>query len=529
MIFVDTLRPDHLSPYGYERDTSPATQRIAEQGVVFEAARSVAPWTLPSARSTLTGRHPEYFETSPTLQGRLRGEGWATAMFAGNLYLGANFDMNKDWGLHHVVLWPSATEQVDGALAWLEEHKGRDSLMLLHFMDAHLPYQEPGDYRRLFAGDPPETLTKEEFHRNHVLKAKLRTPEDRQYVRDRYDNNIRYVDDELNRLYEYLDEDDIIVYFSDHGEEFWDHKGYEHGHTLFDELLRVPLIVRAPSLDAGRVSEPVSLLDVTPTVLDLLDMEADGLDGVSLVAAAQGAEGATEALAKRDLAFGRPLYGSERWGVLHGDEKYTLNEGREALYRIGDDPNERNNIFSKLEEDDPGAEYRPLLGDALGREMVTGYRLWTTWLNRASDDDTVARLTVPGGIAAAFVGSDPTLNSHASVQIDGEVATITWTRGYRGSREVWVVPSEPMENVTTQLTAQIEFGDQRGTIDVPDTKSGTLPKVRVPLGRAQVGGRTVLIGYGIAPSPDDEMNEISGYDDELAEQLKAMGYVFDDE
>jgi len=525
LIFVDTLRPDHLGAYGYERDTSPALDAWSEGSVVFESARSVAPWTLPSARSVVTGRHPEHYDIADTLQGRLRSRGFASAMFAGNLYLGANFDMNRDWGLHRVTLWPTATEQVDHGLEWLAQQRGRDAVLMLHFMDAHLPYREPEEYRRKFADDPPPTLTRDEFHRNQVLSARLKPGAERQYVRDRYDNNIRYIDDELARLFDQVEDDAIVVYFSDHGEEFWEHRGYEHGHTLFDELLRVPLVIRSPNMPPGRVSEPVSLLDVTPTVLDALGLPLGEVDGVSLIPASQGKEPALEALQSRKLAFGRPLYGYERWGVLADQVKYTTSEGREAAYNLEQDPREKVNVFLKSDSADPGAEHRPHLGEALGRQVGVGYRLTTGRMKHAPTEDTVVHLKVPGGIQDAWVGDEPTESSRACVGVEGEVVTAIWSRGYRGTREVWVIPNNPLQDTTHLLTAKLEFGDSTAELTVPAGKAGGLPKQRVPLTRQKVGDRTVFLTYGIAPIPDAQMTGLSGYDPETSAELEALGYV----
>ena len=105
------MRPDHMSMNGYARPTTPRIDAWAEGAVVFDTARSVAPWTLPTARTMVTGRQPEHYDATETLPERLRREGFATAMLAGNVYLSSNFDMNRDWGLHRVVLKPPAEDQ----------------------------------------------------------------------------------------------------------------------------------------------------------------------------------------------------------------------------------------------------------------------------------------------------------------------------------------------------------------------------------------------------------------------------------
>jgi arylsulfatase A-like enzyme len=525
LVFVDTLRVDHVSAFGYHRDTTPALDKLADRGVRFSQARNVAPWTLPSTRSLLTGNDPERYFDSDTLQGRLRAEGFATAMFAGNIYLGANFGLNRDWGTHFVELLPSADAQLDRALAWLDEHEGRDSLLLVHLMDAHLPYKEPKDYRRMYAGDPPDKLKRDVFHRPDVVAARLKTDEERQYIRDRYDNNIRFTDDQLARLYDRLGPDDVLVFFSDHGEEFWDHDGFEHGHTLHEELLRVPLVLVGPGLDAATVDAPVSLLDVMPTVLDLLGLPHDGMKGSSLLALARGDATAAATFKARPQAFGRPLYGDERWGVLDNQLKYTTVAGAEDLYDLGLDPEETEDLRFKREGEVSGL--LDVLGTTLGRPMRAAFRFSNRGARKAPAEELVAVVTVPGGIEAAWVGDDPTSSSAAMVTTadDGNSATITWLRGFRGSRNVWVVPKRPIAEVTRSLSVTLKAGDQTAPFaieaDKPDAPNGK----RVVLGSARAGERGFELGFGLVPLPDQVGGKLVGYDPELAEQLKAMGYA----
>lgn len=528
LIFVDTLRMDHLSLYGYPRETSPKLDAWAEDAVVFEQARSVAPWTLPSARTVITGRHPEYYETSQTLQSRLAREGFATAMFAGNVYLSANFDMHRDWGLHRVGMFPSAEEVTNDALAWLDTHEGRDVMLQVHYMDPHLPYLEPAAYRYLFAGEPQGGLG-EEFHLKDVRRAKVRDPAVIQYIVDRYNNNIRYATDQVARLLERLDSDDIVVFYSDHGEEFWDHGGFEHGHTLFDELLRVPFVVSGPGLSGKRIDAPVSLLDVTPTVLDVLGLPWDGLDGTSLLPAARGEEEALAALKSRDLAFGRPLYGTERWGVLHqAQHKWTTNEGREALYDVLADPREKKNLIAN-KHGSHGEPYHAHFSNALGVPVRVGYRLHPTHARTRPTDDLVAVLRVPGGVERAWVAHDPLLNSSAEVTVqEDELVVAKWHAGYSGSRDVYIVPKLPLEEVTLKLHANVVYGDEKDEITVHPDKSPVLAEHRTPLGRAKLSNRVLTLTHIITPVFDDEARGVVADDPEVTDMLKAMGYAVGD-
>ena len=530
LVFVDTLRPDHLSTFGYERETSPALTELATGGTRFANARSIAPWTLPSSRAVLTGRHPEFFDATTTLQGRLAAEGWATAMYAGNLYLSANFDLNREWGLHHVTLLADATEQVDMAIAFLDDNWDRDAMVLVHFMDAHLPYEEPEAYRHMFAGDAPDQLKRERFHRSDVVRARVRAKDKEtvQYIKGRYDNNIRRVDDELSRLYDKLGDDDIVVFFSDHGEEFWEHGGYEHGHTLFDEVLRVPLVIRAPGLTRREVSAPVSLIDITPTVLDLLGMSFDGLDGRSLRPLATDAA-EEEGFFNRDLAIGRPLYGRERWGVISGDQKYTVHEGRQALFNTATDPVERKNLFQAGVDADQAGEMRGRVTAGLGRPFPEVLRLTASGAKKAPAHPTVAIITVPGGIEAAWVGDDPTRASGASIRIDGDAAIATWVRTLRGGREVYVLPKRPIAEVLAEVSIEATEGETTVTLNRTNKRLTGFDSGPGMLGRQKLETRTLTLGFGAAPVPGDTTQDLSGFDPEISAQLEAMGYLVGDD
>lgn len=553
MVFVDTLRPDHLSLYGYERDTTAAIDHLKSEAAIFTQARTVAPWTLPSARSIVTGRHPEYYATSPTVQEILRKRGWATGFIAGNVYLSVNFDMHRDWDFHRVGLWPPAKEATDDAIQWLAEHDGRDALLQVHYMSTHVPYVEPASYRRKYAGDAPGEL-REEFHLSDVRKANIDQDKDaQQYVRDRYDNNVRYATDQIQRLIEVLDDNDVLLLFSDHGEEFWDHQGFEHGHTLYEELLHVPLVIRAPGMSASSIDAPVSVLDVTPTILDLVGVPLpEPLDGRSLVPLLRGEPDAAAPFVARDQAFGHPLYGTERWGVLHQNQKWTTHEGKESVFDLTVDPGERKNL---LTPSDPGsAPFYGYLSEALGREVGLGYRLIPTNHRGGTPIPGLwALCTVPGGFASAWKADDPLENSEVTVQkvddheqilklldtygIEGHTVApdagaveICWHSGLFGSREVYTIPARPLADVGHQMVCSAYLGDadggQHGTMQIAADRDPTFGAARTPpLGKLSLDQRQLAWQFGIAPVPNDLTQALSGRDDEANEMLEAIGYV----
>jgi arylsulfatase A-like enzyme len=514
LVFVDTLRRDHLGVYGHTRGATPVIDRWAEGAVVFDDARSVAPWTLPSSRAALSGMQPEFWADARTLPMRLAAEGWATAAYVGNVYLSSNFDMSGGWGEHGCINWPYARVEVDRTLDFLERHADQDALVMVHLMDLHLPYKEPRAYRDLYAGARPAGLP-EVFNRNTLMSA-ARGNQDyvRTYLTARYDQNLRYVDDQLGRLLAATGDDATVVLFADHGEEFFEHGGLEHGHTLYDELLRIPLVVRAPGLAPRRVSTPVSLVDLTPTVLEILGLGDPELQGRSLVPLARGEADTT--VTDRPITFGRPLYGNEAWGSLEAGLKYVSRSGKELLFDLKRDADESNDLrFGK--DPTPG---RSALAAGLGRGVGIGYRLSPR--GRTSNAFKV-ELHVPGGIAHAWVGDDPTNMSDATVEIlDDETISAAFTSARGSHREVFVVPKGDATSIASTVTVRIA---QRGVTGTP-LKPLPFDGAGEALARVSAQGRTLEVTYAAIPLPAG--NAAVGADDEHKAALKALGYIEDE-
>lgn len=524
MVFVDTVRPDHLSFYGYDRPTSPRLGAWAKSAAVFENARSIAPWTLPSARTVVTGRHPEHYASAAKLPDLLAAEGFATGMIAGNVYLTANFGMNAGWDLHTVGLFPPAQEVTDDALEWLGDHHGQDSLLMVHYMSAHLPYKEPQAYKDLgWAGERPEQFKKDSFILRDVRTADRQGMGDpgRAYVAGRYDQTLRWLDDEVGRLVSALDDDDVVVYFSDHGEELWDHDGFEHGHTLHDELLRVPLVIKAPGMQAGRNDVPVSLLDVAPTVLDLLGVEAE-MDGTSLVKVAAGDPTLSGMFRERPQTVGRPLYGTDRWGVIDGDKKYTTWASHESVFDLAADPGEQADLG---DSEAFVAPLRKAMGEGLGTSAEVGYRFLPS--NGATGKREI-QLTVeiPGGIKHVFKGGDPHQQTPVTLTpLEGDQVQITWHRG-NGGREVYVIPNRPVAEVTRELKGRVAAG-RRYDWTMPEKGPITPTEGRQRLHQLSIPEGAITLYWGFAPVPPEGAIELDATDDETTDALKELGYAED--
>ncbi len=521
LVFVDTLRRDHVGVYGYDRHpTTPALDAWSEGAVVFDAARAPAPWTLPSARALVSGQLPHRWGDAPNLPERLDEAGWATAFYTANPYLRPTFDMDRGWSSYRFQLKAKAQEQVDRALGFLEAWPDRDAAVLVQIMDPHLPYTEPKRYRSRWASERPEAfqgqLTRDD------LVALDPSSEDLEAIRgwllDRYDQNLRYVDDQVARLLGALDEDDVVVFFADHGEEFWEHGGVEHGHAMWEELLAVPLIIRAPGLAPGRVRAPVSLLDVTPTVLELLGLPSDdpAFAGRSLVAAAAGEPTALEALERRPLAFGQTLYGDEAWGVLRDGQKWWFHGPHQHLFDLGEDPSERRDLSDRPEHSDE--PWVAGLSEALGVPVLPVWRLEGQGLRKATNQRAGSvEVSHPAGFAEAWSvagirkeTSEPQLQAEGSVRLVG-------SRTLRIPRESYLRPSQP-EAGLEGLALVVDSGEQ-----VWEATRGAQPMTDEILLAAGEGEHSYSVTRGWAPRFEEA--EQAELDPQTAEQLRELGYV----
>lgn len=525
LVFVDTLRADHLGAYGYRRPTSPAIDEFSRRATVFTEARAVAPWTLPSVRALMLGGAPERWGERTTLPSLVAGRGWATAAFVGNVYLSSSFGMDSGWGEYHCVNLPHAQQQVDRAIQWLSSHADRPSLLMLHLMDVHLPYKEPQSYRGLFAGAAPIQLDRA-FIKPDVIAAARRGDIAKlsHYVVDRYDGCIRYVDDQVGRLLRELGDGDVVCLFGDHGEEFWEHAGYEHGHSLYDELLRVPLIVKAPGMPAGRVRGPVSLIDVAPTLLELTGAGTSPADGRSLLGLARGEGVERSFFAARKLSIGRLLVGSEQWGVLSGGKKYTIANGQERLFDLLADPSESHDLLRTNDRDVDLRAWRRILSDALAAPVPGVLRISAD--RTAATDELRVSLRVPGGVKAAWPGADALGRTQPVVEVVGEEVRFRWDGAAGRNREVFVEPIDDPFRVGRAIVMDVVCGAEHVEVraDASDAPSRRAQRPARLLSTS-IGGVTCAVVLGVAPHLPAGSAASEGYDDERAAELRALGYV----
>jgi arylsulfatase A-like enzyme len=317
LISIDTLRPDHLSCYGYERDTSPQIDRFRRDAILFERAIAHAPSTLSSHASILTSALPQHHRASHalktalsaefvTLAERLKEQGYETASFNGGAQLAPVYGLNRGFDVYESARGEPASadvmrEDIDRfshvvgeAIGWMEARRDRSFFLFLHSYEVHHPYTPDDRYLRLFEEKNRGLLPRhisvrllERLNRGGKLDSR-----DLEHIVNTYDAEIRSVDDAFGTLIDYLKragsyDRTLIVLTSDHGEEFGEHGrvGW-HSHTLFDELLKVPLIIKLPDSRQGgdTVWQLVRSIDIAPTILAALDAPIpETFDGTNLL------------------------------------------------------------------------------------------------------------------------------------------------------------------------------------------------------------------------------------------------------
>jgi len=320
LILVDALRPDHLGCYGYERATSPALDALAAESVLFENAAAVSSWTKPSVPSLFTSLYPAQHgvyegsahgpeealesdilpEQATTLAEAFAGCGYSTAAFIHNAQLRGRFGFRQGFELYEEDP-RDAGEMVDRLLSWLRERRGADAqpfFAYLHLLDVHWPYEPPAGMARALG--LPESASRDDRGLLDAVNDGLATlsPVQRDDLVARYDAEIRGVDEALGTLREGLEalglaEEIVLIVTSDHGEAFLEHGTLGHGRGLYEEMLRIPLLLRLPgSRHAGtRVAARVTNLDVMPTLLEAAGCGPGGsarLEGRSLLDVARG-------------------------------------------------------------------------------------------------------------------------------------------------------------------------------------------------------------------------------------------------
>jgi arylsulfatase A-like enzyme len=410
IVSVDTLRADRLGPYGYQRPTSPNLSALAQKAVVFTRAQSQSAQTAPSHASLFTSAYGEthglinvhgdasQMRTLPaglaTLAEVVQRAGLETAAFVSDGNLTRGMGMSRGFGL-----WDEKNEDVSGRVAallgWMESPDRQRFLALLHTYQVHAPYVPPADVAQRFIDKGYTGPLRARLERYWTLPWEKQwaggvgadywegmleyTAEDVRFLSDLYDGEIAYADDVLRKVFQELltgvrSKDTALVVLSDHGEEFRDHGKFQHDQ-VFQELIHVPLLVRVPSAVTrvpwtGEVESPVELVDVAPTITELLGVDASqaGWAGRSLVPLLdplrRGASGDPERAQFSELGMetdhGEKVFRTitwHGWKYIHGEQP-GMQAKWEWLFDLSKDPHEKADRLA-----DTGAEVVAMLAE----------------------------------------------------------------------------------------------------------------------------------------------------------------------
>ena len=551
LVSLDAVRPDHLSCYGHPRPTSPAIDRLAAEGVLFERCLAQAPWTLPSHMSLFTSLLPtdncvDCLNTIlpsglTTLAEVLAAEGYETAALVNDGQMRAHWGFDRGfatWREFAADTPAGAADQLtDRALEWLAAPRPAGPFLLfLHYYDAHDPYEAPLEWRRRFGVEITGPQARQACFAHRAPGQGPAPPAVVRQLKAAYDAEIAGMDHELGRLFAALSPETLVVVFSDHGECFGEHGWMLHGATLTEPDIRAALVVRPPRswrVPPRRVADPVALLDVAPTLVAL----AGGRPHPQFVGADLSAtcRGAKAALPPRLIPAETKavLDGRYLLGVTAGDAKavYSLFDGTFSLLRL---PHERAVELTPAE----AAAAEPLF--ARLKDWIRGERFWLFEATGAGDHEAV--IYAPEAPAALFIpaGLDPE-RDRFEVSADGR--RLVWRvhpAGAAARKLLLVRLAEPAAALKIDywhngrsMPELVRLGPAGTTPDrLPTRVDATLPAsdpLLVPAPVAGAGTGAAAVGLTVTRHAAAEAaargSVVAPLEGHLLEKLRSLGYV----
>lgn len=391
IVAYDALQAAHVSHLGYPRETTPMLDALAHKGVSFSNAISAAPWTVPSYMSIFTGLYPSEHKVvnkfsvftkeeqvfshlkklSPdvqTLAEVMKANGYATGGFTGDAGVHSQFGYNQGFDVFtDEVPFGSMENSASHALGWLEKNKDNNFFMFFHGYDSHGQFKVPEGYKGKFMPENYGGIYKGTTDEQRMLREKGLaegaldlSDEDVAFWRGWYDSKIRDADDRFARFWDVFSRmqfknKTIVVILSDHGTEFYEHKRFDHGFSLYDELVNVPLVFVVPGLEGGKiVKDQVSTIDVAPTLFDVLGIDPgtqfrSQMRGASLLSYLKTGKGTARDVFMetdyRDYTYKRGIRTSDGWKLI-----LTMEDGKRELYNTMYDPHETNNVEAAYHE-----------------------------------------------------------------------------------------------------------------------------------------------------------------------------------
>lgn len=316
LLSADALRADHLSCYGYHRETSPVLDELADDSLHFTQAFSASSHTREAVPALLTGEYPDtaigpdYRLATDTIASTLSEEGFATAGFHSNPFVSRaygfdrgfdTFDDDLHLGQHKFIAlaqrafdklrnrhYARAEEINERSLSWIDSLDSDTPFFLWnHYMDTHGPYEPPGDYETLYHDEGLSGRDAQSLYRRAIKNPDSITEDEQELLIALYDAEIRYNDEKVGAFLDALRDRDLldrslVIFTADHGDAFGEHGYYEHPRYLHDEITHVPLLVQSPGGTQDIVQTPASTLDVVATIADGIGL-GKGYEGRSLL------------------------------------------------------------------------------------------------------------------------------------------------------------------------------------------------------------------------------------------------------
>lgn len=424
VIIVDTLRADHLSSYGYERDTSPFIDDLAAESVRFENAFSPSSWTQPSHASMLTGRYTyehqaettHLDDTYPTIGEVMQANGYRTGAFSANtlfftrrqghgrgfLHFEDNYQSVSDaflnsslygfifdfYGLRKALNYEGVPTRVlapeinNATLDWIDKDD-KPFFVFMNYFDVHDPYTPPEPYRSKYASASNPGGLINGFVERYSPSL---TPEQIQTEIDAYDGSIAYVDDQIKELFNQLEqrgllENTVVIITSDHGELFGEHGLLQHSASLYLQEIHVPLIVWGPEyVPIGKpIDTPVTIAALPSTILSLIGSSNDPFPGPSLAvlmtsdeAPADWPDPISELAQMNGAAEINPSTHGAMKSVVGTEMQYIIHEQfGEELYNWREDPQETDNLIDEPSSQTVVTVFRDYLKNLIGELFKT--------------------------------------------------------------------------------------------------------------------------------------------------------------
>ena len=560
LIGVDTLRADAISPLGGRPEVTPNIQAFSENATVFTQAYSQAPWTLPSFASIVTGLMPataidsemgQYLPRKVTTVGELLlPEGFATYTVCSSPWLGnprSGFEQGMEG--FSLITGPIAQVQVEDAMKFIamSDDLSRDWFCFIHLMDPHTPYSPPEHLIDLlcdsdYTGEYPTSYPGSRWRKGDIIPSQ----EEIEHERCLYDCEVANVDSALKDLFDFLDErglteDTLIIFCSDHGEEFNEHGGFEHGETQYEEQVHVPLIIKGPGFPAGeRFDNCVANLDILPTILRFLGItQPESVSGIPLQDILSG-----------ERANNRVIFGEEALdnsGLIYSliwPYKCILDYKTEEsqLFDLANDPGETTDLSDELPEEKAAmvATLQMML-----RPESSEIHVWVTGYEQY-DHRFTGSIHVPGGVGQVqtylfdsgdtYTVSGDTVNFNISSLINQPLGPDNLRpRGVTfipmPMKHLMITPSPDVDMVEFSVTVDGEISGSRffpfgnstvnssGSVSVGIDEFPMVPLLPTP---GESPPDSIILWGARGTQSDEPPIEL---DPETLEQLRALGYL----